>query len=65
MRRLNALLRRRTTLTPAEFVKLTPEQQAAIKHTRIVPPTLGRADFGGIEVTYKTPRYFMTMPSHD
>lgn len=64
MRLLTAMPRRRVRLTPDEFLQLMPEQKAAIKQARIVAPVLGQAGFGQIEVTYKTPRYFVA-PDHE
>lgn len=52
-----SLLRER--LTPFKFLALTQEQKTEIKETRIFPPRLGKAGFGGVEVTYRMPRYIV------
>lgn len=44
-------------LTPKRFVELNAEEKAKIKTVEIVPPVLGKKDFGGIRVYYKTPIY--------
>lgn len=59
MNRLTARSHQREKLTPSQFLSLSSEQKADIKRVRIVAPQLGQGGFGGIEVTYKTPRYIV------
>ncbi len=45
------------TLSPEQFLKLTPSDRANIAHTKIIPPRLGKNGFGMIKVHYKRPMY--------
>ena len=57
MTTIDMVLRDRKTLTPAEYLKLSRAELDDVKDSRIVPPRLGGASFGEIEVVYRTPRY--------
>lgn len=46
----------REVLNPREFLSLSDKDKENIRSTRIVPPQLGKS-FGGVEVTFKTPKY--------
>lgn len=52
---MNATPRRRSRISASDYLRLTVEDRANIAKIRIIPPALGRADFGGFEVTYKRP----------
>lgn len=45
------------TLTPENFLKLDEKSLPNISYSEIVPPKIGKRDFGGIKVHYKTPIY--------
>jgi hypothetical protein len=45
------------TLSPEMYLGLNPKDRANIASTKIIPARLGKADFGKIRVTYKTPTY--------
>ncbi len=44
-------------ITPKEFMNLSEKDKKNIKKIEIVPPKLGRADFGKIRINLKTPIY--------
>lgn len=48
----------RQVLTPEEFLRLSDEERANLRATRVVPPQLGEAGFGYIEVQFKIPVYW-------
>lgn len=54
---LNARLIRSEVVSAQEFITLKDKSPAEIKSSRPVGPTLGKAGFGGIEVTYANPKY--------
>ncbi len=54
---LQAIPRRRVKLTPKAYLRLTPEERANITSIRLIPPDLGRRDFGGLDVIYRRPVY--------
>lgn len=47
----------REILSPKDFVTLKDSDRSKIKSSKIVPPKLGSAGFGGILVEYKVPLY--------
>lgn len=47
----------REILSSGKFVSLKDDERAKIKSAHIVPPKLGKKDFGGVLVEYKTPVY--------
>jgi len=53
----NALPIRTEILTAQEFLQLKATQPNDIESCRPAPARLGGATFGGIEVTYTTPKY--------
>lgn len=42
-------------LSSERFLKLNEQEMSNISYTEIVPPKLGKRDFGGIKVYYKNP----------
>jgi hypothetical protein len=44
-------------LSPKDFLTLKEANQGEIASSRPAPARLGSRNFGGIEVTYTTPRY--------
>lgn len=58
-RLMNAAPRRRSRISASDYLRLTVEDRANIAKVRIIPPALGRHDFGGFEVTYKRPVFIV------
>lgn len=56
-RPLSATAVRSEILSAQEFLRLKEAAPQDISACRPVGPTLGKAGFGGIEVTYVTPKY--------
>lgn len=56
-RTLSARLIRSEVLSPESFLEIKTKSPNEIASSRPVGPELGQKGFGGIEVTYKTPRY--------
>ena len=44
-------------LSPEAYLNLSVREKMNIASMKIVPARLGKADFGRIQVTYKTPTY--------
>ena len=53
----DAKLGRSEIVTPQEFISLKNRSPAEIKSCKPVGPAIGKPGFGGIEVTYTTPKY--------
>ena len=45
------------TLSPEKYLNLNEKDRLNIACTKIIPPRLGKFDFGKIRVTYRTPVY--------
>lgn len=56
-RTLGTRLVRSEVLSPESFLEIKTKSPSEIASCRPVGPSLGQKGFGGIEVTYKTPRY--------
>ena len=54
---LNARLVRSEIVSAKEFLSIKEHNPKEIKSSKPVGPTLGKPGFGGIEVTYNTPKY--------
>ncbi len=48
-------------LTAEEFLSLTEEERGKIRCVKIIPPRIGRRDFGGFKVTMKSPVYHVRL----
>lgn len=47
----------REVLSPDAYIRLYNERPGSIAKVRPAPPKLGDKHFGGLEVTYRSPRY--------
>lgn len=52
-----AMPRYRKKLSARAYLQLTQEERTNIVKVRMIPPQLGRHDFGKFEVTYRRPVY--------
>lgn len=44
-------------LTPRQFLDLSKEEKSNIIESKIIPPQLGKKEYGKFKVTYKDPIY--------
>ncbi len=54
---IDRIPRKKTRMTPKQFLRLTPKERSNIARSRFIAPKLGEKDFGRVEVIWKIPRF--------